>query len=457
MSPSLYLRTLCLKPEYGEALRSFSVRDQDDSNEEGMTMERLYTYQDFMAGDSMTMAVFQWRARSFWLTGYEGGQTFHDRLVRSLLIGMNDGITCMILLTCPNITELDISLPWDHRNSYLLADLFAVITSPQPEQSPSGSPYEPPSMRYVASRLFGTSWPDTQWQRPGVLEFLSECTLRSSVNTAWEPLLTHVTLLPSLKTLKVYNLIEGPSQDWLAAIIRRKAPQLRKLHLPECSLGDTSICDIVQLFPNLRTLKIDWNVMYNGFISMKEIGRAIARYIPQLVHLTLDASLCLAAEDSFDDDRRMSDTLCDSIKTMQFLKRLRINDQAIWSPLHIQNGADLEVEPGIRHILPVRVTWLEVVSPLRGPDMGWNDPSLYALYQSWQDRELRELLLDESFTELERLDIHNCERALYTSRVHERGWMHEVIGTEGGIKVERLSRHKTNGELSVESRIQNGI
>lgn len=197
--------------------------------------------------------------------------------------------------------------------------------------------------------------------------------------------------------------------------------------------------------------------MYNGFISMKEIGRAIARYIPQLVHLTLDASLCLAAEDSFDDDRRMSDTLCDGIKTMQFLRRLKINDQAIWSPLHIQNGADLEVEPGIRNILPVRVTLLEVVSPLRGPDMGWNDPSSYALYQSWQARDLRELLIDESFTELERLDIHNCERALYTSSVHERGWMHEVIELEGGTKVERLSRHRTNGELSVESRIQNGI
>jgi hypothetical protein len=84
-----------------------------------------------LCGDAMTMAVFQWRARSFWLEGYEGGQTFQDRLIRSLLIGMDDGIMCMILLMCPKITELAISLPWDCQSSYLITELFAVITSPK--------------------------------------------------------------------------------------------------------------------------------------------------------------------------------------------------------------------------------------------------------------------------------------------------------------------------------------
>lgn len=456
MSSSHFLRTLCLKPEYGETLRSLSIRDRD-TEEDVMTRERLYDYQDFLAADAMTVAAFQWRARNFWLKGYEGGQIFQDRLVRSLLIGMDDGISCMILLTCPNITELDISLPWSYQNSYLLADLFAVITSTQSGQLPSGSPYEPSSSRYVTSQLFGTSWPDTPWQQPGTLKFLSEFTVRSSVNTAWEPLLASVVLLPSLKTLRIYILNEGPSQDWLAAIMRRKAYQLQTLQLPECSLGDSDICEIIQLFPQLSILNIDWSVMYSGFISMEDIGRAVAHSTPQLLHLTLDASLCRIAEDSFDEDRRMSNTLCDSIKNMQYLERLRTNDQAIWSPLHIQNGADLGVEPGIRHMLPVRVKWLEIVSPPSGPNLGWDDPMLYAQYQSWQDRDLRALLLDELFTELEHLDIHNYERELYTSSVRERGWTHEAVDTERGAKVQRMIRLKTCREFHVESRTPNGI
>ena len=447
-SSAYFLRTLCLKPEYGKILRSFSIRDLEPN--EGLTMVNLYDYGDFMSGDAITMAAFQWRARNFWLKGSEGGQIFQDRLVRSLLIGLDDAITCMVLLMCPNITELDISVPYSYQSPDLIADLFAIIVSPQTEQLPSEPVFEPPSSRYVASQLFGTSWPDAQWQQPAVLEFLSEFTLRSGDNVAWEPLLTHVTLLPSLKTLKIFNLIEGPSQDWLAAIMRRKSPQLRILHLAECSIGDTSLCDIVQLFPNLRTLSIDWSAMYHGFIPMREIGRAIARYIPRVMHLTLDASLCHMAEDSFDEDRRMSSMLCDSIKNMQHLELLKVSEQPVWSPLLVQNGKGLEnesreVESCIGNALPTKVAWLEVVFRRR-PPLYWEDHNLWVEYKRWQDCDLRALLLDESFTKLRRVDIYGCEREMFTSSVRERGWLHESIETESGGRMERLSRLKANGE-----------
>lgn len=190
----------------------------------------------------------------------------------------------------------------------------------------------------------------------------------------------------------------------------------------------------------------------------KEIGHAVARYLPQLKHLTLDASFCRAAEDSFDKDRRMSDTISDSIKNMQHLERLKINDQAIWSPLHVQNrrGLKLEpcrLEPGIKHILPTRVVWLEVTFPHPGPDMNWDDPSMYVEYQSWQNSDLCSLLLDESHTELERVDLHNSELAVYTGGVWERDWKHEAVSTEHGAKVERLTRLKTNREFGAESRV----
>lgn len=361
----------------------------------------------------------------------------------------------MILLMCPNITELDISLPWDCHDTYLLAELFAVITSPQRKPPPNDrSAYEPPSARYVTSQFLGASWPDARWQQPGVLEYLSEFTLRSDLNTGWEAILVNVMLLPSLKILRIYNLIEGPPTDEPAAVTanimgQAQTHKLQTLHLPECQLSDGRLRELIQLFPHLSTLDVDWSVYHHGFISLMRIGRAIARYIPGLSHLTLDASLCSLDEDSFDKDRRMCDTICDSIKEMQHLERLKINDQAVWSPLHIKNSENRGIEPcklqmpGIRHILPTRVTWLEIVSPFHGPDMGWGDPKLYGQYQSLQDRDLRALLLDESFTELERLDIHNCKRELDTNSIRERGWLHEAVGTERGAKVERLSRLET--------------
>jgi hypothetical protein len=453
-SPSYFLRTLCLKPEYGETLRSFSIRNRDTIDE--ITIERLYNY--MLTGDAMTMAVFQWRARSFWLEGYEGGKTFQDRLIRSLLIGMDDGIMCMILLMCPKITELTISLPWDCEESYLLAELFAVITSPETMPPPSEIPTrEPPSSRYVTSQFLGTSWPDTRWQQPGVLEFLSELTLRSGFTTAWEPLLTYVVLLPSLKTLRIYNMTGGPSQDERAAfetnaLGRRRPHQLQTLHLPECRLGDGGFCELVQFFPNLRTLNIDWSVMHS-FVSMTEFGRTVARYAPQLVNLTLDASVCCAAsadEGSFDEDRRMCDTLGDSIKNMQHLRRFKVNDQAIWDALFIQHGGDLEnellkLEPGIRDALPTQLAWLEVISPRGGPQLRWKDRNMYVDYRRWQESDLCALLLDEAFTELKRVDIVDYKMEVYTTDVRERGWTHEVMGTERGAQVKRLSRTKVYG------------
>jgi hypothetical protein len=157
----------------------------------------------------------------------------------------------------------------------------------------------------------------------------------------------------------------------------------------------------------------------------------------------------------------MNDTIGDSIKNMQYLERLKINDQAIWSPLHVQNRRGLTVapcklEPDIRHILPTQVAWLEIVFPIH-LDLAWDDPSLYVEYQRWQDRDLRALFFDESFTELERVDLHNSELAVYTSSVREHGWMHEAVATEHGAKLERLTPPKTNGESEVESRTYYGI
>lgn len=62
--PTYYLRTLCLKPEYGKALRSLAIDAQPPTGASGLDNEDLY---ELLLGDAMTMALFQWRARNFWL------------------------------------------------------------------------------------------------------------------------------------------------------------------------------------------------------------------------------------------------------------------------------------------------------------------------------------------------------------------------------------------------------
>lgn len=257
MCSAYFLRTLCVKPEYGKALQSLSIYGRDPIGT--IDIERLYG--DLLTGDAMTMAIFQWRARNFWLEGYEGGRAFQDRLFSSLLIGLDDGIICMLLLMCPNITELDISLPPDYERSYLLAEFLEVITSPQTKKLPTNMPaYEPPPSVYITSQIFGASGPDTQWQQPRVLENLTELTLRREEDVDLDTsLLKNVTLLPSLKTLRIYGLIEGGILDGNDPVTAKnigwkEMPQLKHLHLPECKLGYREVSEIVSFFPLLHTL-----------------------------------------------------------------------------------------------------------------------------------------------------------------------------------------------------------
>ena len=61
LEPSPFLRTICLKPEYGLALRSLSI---DLGTPIGaMQASELF---ELLQGDATLAALFQWKVRSFW-------------------------------------------------------------------------------------------------------------------------------------------------------------------------------------------------------------------------------------------------------------------------------------------------------------------------------------------------------------------------------------------------------
>lgn len=98
-----YLRTLCLKPEYGHAVRALALHARD-AEEDTLSIDRMYRYRVF---DAITGALFQWRARSFWYGDYNKGVDFYWRLNGAMTTGIEDGWVCLILILCPGITELD--------------------------------------------------------------------------------------------------------------------------------------------------------------------------------------------------------------------------------------------------------------------------------------------------------------------------------------------------------------
>jgi hypothetical protein len=142
---------LCQRPVYGNALRSLSITAANI----GCDIDWDVLYDDYLSDDLLTKAIFQWVARRFWFSGFGGveyGRRFQKRLVRSLMVGLDEGVTCMILLLCPNIIELDIMLPSEYKYKlddehdfpHLLTHLLRITTSSQMVPPPIGYLAEQP-------------------------------------------------------------------------------------------------------------------------------------------------------------------------------------------------------------------------------------------------------------------------------------------------------------------------
>lgn len=107
--------------------------------------------------DAMTGALFQWRARSFWFGDYSNGDSFYKRLISSMITGLEDGWMCILLLLCPNITELDMNLPSDFKKTFSPVLMLCLARLSRPVPDPVGQVANvPPQSHYVASQMFGS-------------------------------------------------------------------------------------------------------------------------------------------------------------------------------------------------------------------------------------------------------------------------------------------------------------
>lgn len=444
-----FLRTLCEKPTHGNALRFLSIAAATFIT----YTPRDALYNDYLSDDLLSKAIFQWVARTFWFSTSGNplkGEEFRKLLIKSLMLGLDEGIICMILLLCPNITELDIELPSDYQHRrqeydvpYLPEQLLGITSSLQKASPPID--HKPKQPQDVRRWLFGTIPLDDEWQVPQVLQKLEELTLRQSRISTDCPLLPHVLLLPSLQTLRICRLTQEPSEhardSGKESLGWKESSHITKLHLAECNLQTAEVLKMIPFFPKLTVLNINWDESPRQ--NMLELGRAISRHNPLLQSLTLDTSTCPP------DPRyrvvRDGDVLQASLKGMMLLKKLRVSNYAIWSlNFHNKDPSDGTLDYGIRQCLPPQIERLELITPTQySNNPRWDN----AAYERWQDRDLDELLRDPSFSRLRRVVAR--EKDLDADSMRQHGWTKELGSNHQGEITQSLRRVVVPRDLAV--------
>lgn len=130
----LFLRTICLKPEYALAARSLAI--VSSSKYRGVEDSESF---DLLPGDTLA-ALFRWKAKQIWYGEYDhydklaSAYYMHneiptfDSISSSLLQSMEtpEAQMALLLLLCPNLKELEILAP-SLRGNYILDKLLKAI------------------------------------------------------------------------------------------------------------------------------------------------------------------------------------------------------------------------------------------------------------------------------------------------------------------------------------------
>jgi hypothetical protein len=143
---SRYVRTLCVKPDYGRMLASLSISLEDH--------QFCRASQDLSRTERLDLVCLLKRAQHFWFG--VGTSNLIAGLQQDLLSRAPHATACMMLLLCPNIKTLEII--GDRKLNFtdsLLAYLLEIGTAstPEPDDHVSGTSS---SGAHVSTRLHNT-------------------------------------------------------------------------------------------------------------------------------------------------------------------------------------------------------------------------------------------------------------------------------------------------------------
>ena len=457
LEPSLFLRTICLKPEYGLALRSLSI-------DLGTALEAMDASEVFelLQGDATLAALFQWKVRSFWFGDFEdededdsastnsnelpaededqddsastdsnelpAEDDIASLLIRSLNMQLPEAQMAVLLLLCPRMKELHIR-PGLSRESTITAKVLrsmlkAAVSADYRAANLPRIPrdFEQEESDYIVTQMFGSPWPDQRMQKLPTLQHLVKLSTYGNMMPGGSGVASFKNLLialPSLRTLELVQL-HGDSQDAPAGTsLAVPDSQLEKLSLLESELDSSDMVEIITCCPNLTELELDWLTGFERYsIRLGEIADALPICVPKLMQLKISSAQMICHKESSEHPY----TIGTALTQLSHLTYLELDHSAIYGP---QDSGPSTSGRQLSELLPKSIEYLEIgPNDFRG-ELGDAIQPVDA-WEEWQIDDLNHLLQDESFGRLRdlylELDGSSARRHIYPDTMLKHGW-----------------------------------
>jgi hypothetical protein len=224
-----------------------------------------------LQSDATLVALFQWRAKSFWLgedqmsSMLAGELRAYGRLTSELLrmleMGLPEAHMAMLLLLSPKLQTLDIRTS-AHFETSLIARLLDNAFSKDYQSMKPPVPIHNPEQEesdYAVAQMFGASWPAPALQKPSMFQDLVRCAICGAGRyPSGLKFFKNLISLPAIQEVKMYNLESGYDRATSDLEISAPCTRLRKLTLPFCRLPTHEVVSVIQYCPGLVMLDISW-------------------------------------------------------------------------------------------------------------------------------------------------------------------------------------------------------
>lgn len=474
---SQYLRTICLEPKYGLALRKLKINEWRASE----MMDGDDLWQLLYQSEATLAALLRWRARAFWLGKDEDkssqpretrvsndrsdGESLAASLQHLLGMGLPEAQMALLLLLCPHITSLTISTP-DLWGSSILFDVMNLLLLEDHQAKALPNPTLNPDQEesdYIVAQITGTPWPRQSLQKASILQDLTELAISGSeFPSPGLDIFKSLMSLSSLRTLMISGLSGGYQYAVADLNVDKTCPAMKKLQLRGCSLRTDEVSAIIQICPNLSEVealwgnvgrrqttpqaKPEWSVGYGI------IGNAIATHAPNLVSLTLSTENWQYYNPRSDFPATIGHSL-QQLKHLRFLRFLQLDHRAIYG---FETGG-AGVTCTLTEVMP-KSLWSLTILSLDGARSTADE--LVDHWQEWQADDLNNFLRDPSFRLLCRVGFA-LPRSLTSQLVRKNtrtkyGWELAQDGRHGesfvAVYLVNRSRAEANGTQHVLNR-----
>lgn len=483
LEPSPFLRTICLKPEYGLALRSLSI---DLGTPIGaMQASELF---ELLQGDATLAALIQWKVRSFWFgargNGVQNGSDLvsssdaddsdsasssdmddsdsasnsgaddsdsgssnytppEDKTLSELLRFLNmqlpEAQMAVLLLLCPKIKELHIrgGLSRGPTATALLLEsiLNAAVDEKYQETDLSQLPndFEQEESDYIMAQMFGSSWPEQRMQKLPKLQHLEKLSIHSSTmpGRGVDTFKSLLVALPSLRTLELLQF-KGEFPHSVGNFPLNACAQLDELRLLDCELDTSDVLEILRYCPHLTEFEVDWPISWNNLKSTStaphsrkdwrvRLGEIVDALATGVPILKL-LKLSSAQLSNHNPSSEHPYTIGTALTQLNRLEYLKIDHSAIYGP---HDGGSRSTAHRLSEFIPKGIGYLEIgCNGFSGGPGELLKP--VDAWEEWQIDDLNHLLQDKSFGKLYHLHLEldggRTKRHIHQDTMMRHGW-----------------------------------